>query len=186
MRPSRTIAVPLAAAVVLLASCLSAPPQPALPTGGGAPGSAIPTAVASSVSSSTSPSRTRDFASLDACSILTRKDAETLIGSTLTEPLRNNSRDDASCVYPGDPNGPTAQVEIWLGQGAKKQLDIERSLDHEFTPVKGIGDEAWQEPSWIFARSGPDWLSVHVVSLSDESSFVTPLQTAMTTALSRF
>jgi hypothetical protein len=127
-----------------------------------------------------------DIASLDACTILTREDAETLIGTALTDPLQVATSDVSSCTYPGDPNGPTAQVEIYIGPGAGKQLEIERdTLEHPFTEPASIGDEAWQEDYQIFARTGETWVSIRLVVLEDAAGYVTPLQTAMTAALAR-
>lgn len=100
-------------------------------------------------------------------------------------PSQRTSRSDSERTSRSDPNGPTAQVEIYIGPGAKKQLDIDRQLEHEFTEVAGLGDEAWQEPGMIFARTGQDWVSIRVVTLSDPAAFVTPLQSAMRVALGR-
>lgn len=127
-----------------------------------------------------------DIASLDACTILTRADAETLIGTALTEPMSAATADVSSCIYPGDPNGPTAQVEIYVGPGAKQQLEIDRDqLQHPFIEVSGLGDEAWQEDGMIFARTGTTWVSIRLVSIDDPAAFTAPLQSAMTVALSR-
>jgi hypothetical protein len=125
-----------------------------------------------------------DTSKLDACTILPQPDAETLIGTTLIDPLKVSTSDVASCTYQSDPNGPVGQVEIYVGDGAKQQLDIDKDkLQHAFTQPSGLGDEAWQEDEMIWARSGPTWVSIRIVSLDDAAAFVQPLQTAMTTAL---
>lgn len=160
---------------VMLTACSSSPQRPA---DAGNAGAIDPTGTAASSAPATK------AAQLDACTVLTKADAETLIGTALTDPLTASNSDVSSCTYPGDPNGPTAQVEIFIGDGAKQQLLIDRdNLGHSFTQPTGLGDEAWQEDDMIWARSGTTWVSIGLVSLDDASQFVTPLQTAMTTAL---
>ena len=125
-----------------------------------------------------------DVSTLDACTVLPQADAEALAGTTLTEPLKVATSDVSSCTYPGDPNGPTAQVEIYVGDGAKKQLDIDKdTLGHSFTQPSGVGDEAWLEDGEIWARSGTTWVSIRVIRLDDMSLYAAALQTAMVAAL---
>ncbi len=170
------LATAMLAVAVLLAACSMSPKLPANAGNGGA---VEPTAAASTPAAV-------DISKLDACTVLTQSDAETLIGTKLTAPLPASNSDVSSCTYPGDPNGPTAQVAIFLGDGAKQQLDIDKdNLGHAFTQPSGLGDEAWQEDDMIFARAGTTWVSIQIVSLDDASQFVTPLQTAMATALGR-
>lgn len=175
--PFRALAtVPVLAVAVLLVSCSA---SPKLPANAGDAGAVNPSATPSSA-------RPVDVTKLDACTILTQADAETLIGTKLTEPQRASNSDVASCTYPGDPNGPTAQVEIYIGDGAKQQLDIDKDkLQHAFTQPAGLGDEAWQEDGMIWARTGSTWVSIRIVTLDDAAGFVVPLQTAMATALGR-
>lgn len=182
MTPLRTLApLPLLAACLLLAACSSPAPAQGPPSDAGDPG----TVDVDDTPTVDGPHRL-DIASVDACQILTRPDAEALIGVSLTEPLSEATSDVSSCTYPGDPNGPTGQVEIYIGPGAKQQLDIDRDqLGHAFTEAPGIGDEAWQEDSMIFARTGDDWISIRLVSLDDPAIFVAPLQSAMSLAVGR-
>jgi len=182
MHPVRPVLAAAAAAAVLLLSACSSPTTAARPSDAGDAGVVESTAP---TPTPTTPPRI-DIASLDACTLLTAADAESLIGTTLTDPMRAATSDVSSCTYPGDPNGPTAQVEVYVGPGAKKQLDTDKdTLQHAFTAVSGVGDEAWQEEGMIFARTGTTWASVRVVTLDDPAGFVTPLQTAMTTVLGR-
>lgn len=178
---SRTIvAVPVLVAALLLGACSASPP-PDLPEDAGDAGEVDP----SSTPSNAEPDGI-DIASLDACTILTQEDAETLIGTELTDPLSAATSDVSSCTYPGDPNGPSAQVEIYIGPGAKQQLDIDKDqLAHPFTEPTGIGDEAWQEDWMIFARTGDTWVSIRIVTSEEAAASLVPLQTAMTTALGR-
>jgi hypothetical protein len=65
--------------------------------------------------------------------------------------------------------GPTAQVNVYIGDGAKKTLDIDRGLNHVFTPVSGIGDECVEETGGIFFRKGDVWAQISIVVLSDKT-----------------
>jgi len=176
LRPIGTL-LALAASALMLVGC-SAPTSNA-PHDAGNGGAVKPTA---------SPSKPAaiDVSKIDACEILPQSDAETLIGSALTDPLTASNSDVASCTYPGDPNGPTAQVEIYIGAGAKQQLAIDRDkLQHAFTQPSGVGDEAWAEDDMIWARTGTTWVSIRVVSLNDASTFAQPLQDAMKAVIGR-
>jgi hypothetical protein len=76
-----------------------------------------------------------------------------------------------SCTYAGDPSKSVAEVELFLGAGAKKSLDIDRdNLQHEFTSVPGLGDEAYAESGNVFVRRGTLWVQLRAVTLelSDE------------------
>jgi hypothetical protein len=172
-RLTRAAVLPALAAIVLLAGCAS----PALPANAGDGG------VVSHSPAPTAPAKI-DLSKIDACTVLTQSESETLIGTKLTAPIRASNPDVSSCTYPGDPNGPTAQVEIYIGDGAKQQLAIDKDkLKHPFTQPTGLGDEAWQEDEMIWARTSSTWISIRVVSLDDASQFTTPLQTAMAEAL---
>lgn len=165
-------------ATALLAACSTGSPK--LPKDAGDAGEVQPSSAAAS-----SPAAI-DISQLDACAILPQADAETLIGTKLTDPLTASNSDVASCTYPGDPSGPTAQVEIYIGDGAKQQLDIDKDkLQHAFTQPTGLGDEAWLEDDMIWARTGDTWASIRLVSLDDAARFNQPLQDAMAGVLSR-
>jgi hypothetical protein len=140
------------------------------------------------VKQSASPSKAAaaplDTSKFNACTLLPMADAETLVSNKVIAPIVVSTSDVASCTYQGDPNGPLGQVEVYVGDGAKQQLAIDKDeLKHTFIQPPGIGDEAWQEEGWIFARKGTTWVSIRIVVLRDSALFVTPLQTAMTTAL---
>jgi Protein of unknown function (DUF3558) len=166
----------LALATALLAGCSAGGATPKDAGDGG------------TVKQSTSPSKTAvaplDTSKFDACTLLPTADAETLVSNKVIAPIKVSTGDVASCTYQGDPNGPLGQVEIYVGDGAKQQLTIDRdNLRHTFTQPTGLGDEAWQEEGWIWSRKGTTWISIRIVVLRDSSLFVTPLQTAMATAL---
>jgi hypothetical protein len=140
--------------------------------------SAPPTAAASAV-----PSSSVVFSATPMphpCSLLTLDEAETLAGTKLNPGIESGSEGAPTlCQYTGDPSGPTAQVEIIIGDGAKKELDIDRdTLGHKFTSVPGIGDEADQEDGNIFVRKGNFWADINLVLLNDPAQDVKPMQTA--------
>jgi hypothetical protein len=106
----------------------------------------------------------------DPCSLLTQDEADTLAGVKLGAPMP--SGDPTSlCVWPTPTEGSVAQVEVGVGDGAKKFLDIDKdTLGHTFTQVSGLGDEAWQESGTIFVRTGTLWFSLHLVKLDSSTN----------------
>ena len=48
---------------------------------------------------------------LDACALVPKAQAEAVIATKLQDGTRVSNSDVNSCTYPGDPSGPTAQVE---------------------------------------------------------------------------
>ena len=99
------------------------------------------------------------------------------MGTQLQDGVRVNNSDGTTCTYSGDPNGPTAQVEVYVGDGAKKFYDDDNTvLHHAFIDVSGIGDEAHQEDYTLFFRKGSIWVALHLVSLDDTSTFTERLQ----------
>ncbi|MFB6985189.1 DUF3558 family protein [Streptomyces sp. NPDC056304] len=111
-------------------------------------------------------------AAVDSCTLVTKQEAEKLAGTALdaATPVRE------TCTYTGPVTGPTAQVEIFVGDGAKKYLDIERDLGHTLRPLAGIGDEAYAEDEAVFLRRSDRWVSIRLVRLNDPAENRTPLQ----------
>jgi hypothetical protein len=114
----------------------------------------------------------------DPCVIVTLEDAETLAGTPLDpgvgSPPENDTR---SCTYTGPVTGPTAQVEFYVGPGAKKALGVDRDLGHTITAVAGLGDEAYAEDDSIFWRQFGTWYWIRLVLLNDPAENVQPLET---------
>ncbi|WP_147376232.1 hypothetical protein [Micromonospora radicis] len=112
-------------------------------------------------------------AALDPCLLVTRQEAEELARTPLNDarPARN------SCTYTGPVSGPTAQVEVYVGDGARKQLDVQRALGHELTVLPGIGDESylWAKGRMVFVSSAQRWVSVRLVRLDDPARNRGPL-----------
>ncbi|RKN50876.1 DUF3558 domain-containing protein [Micromonospora endolithica] len=107
----------------------------------------------------------------DPCTLLTDEEAERLAGTPLRAPVLARQ----TCTRTGPVTGPTAQVEVFVGDGAKKFLDIQRGLGHELRSVPGIGDECLADESVIFVRRGEVWASVRLVRLIDPARKAEPL-----------
>ena len=117
---------------------------------------------------------------VEPCDLLTRAEAERLAGTPLQAGVAAGSDGTHTlCQYTGPTSGPTAQVEIFVGDGAKKMLDIDKdTLQHAFTTVAGIGDLCLQEDGNIFVRKNGRWASINLVLLDDPGADVKPLQVA--------
>jgi len=116
-------------------------------------------------------------AALDACALVTKAQAEAAIGTKLQTATQVSNSDVDSCTYPGDPTGPTAQVEVFVGAGAKKFYDDDNNvLHHTFTDVPGVGDESHEEDYTLFFRKGSTWVALRLTSLDDFSTFKTRLE----------
>ncbi len=100
-----------------------------------------------------------------------KEDAEKLAGTRLEDavPVRE------TCTYTGPTSGPLAQVEVYVGDGAKKILDVDRDLDHEFETLSGIGDEAYLEDGAVFFQSAGVWVAIRLVRLDDPAKYDKPL-----------
>jgi hypothetical protein len=117
-----------------------------------------------------------------ACDLVTQAEAETLAGTPLDPPLAVKE----TCTYTGPVTGPTAQVEVFVGDGAKKFYDTDRdTLQHEFTPVPGVGDEAYVEENTIFLQKNGTWVSIRLVLLNDPAENKVPLETLAKTVADR-
>ena len=120
----------------------------------------------------TAPTATTAPAKLDSCALVPLARAEALIGTKLQPGLHVSTTDIDSCTYPGDPTGPTAQVEVFIGAGAKTYYDDDNNvLHHTFTNVPGLGDESHEEDYTLFFRKGTIWVALRVTSLDDWSTF---------------
>jgi hypothetical protein len=107
-----------------------------------------------------------------ACQLVTKPEAETVMGTTLLDGTPVANPDINSCTYAGDPNGPTAQFEVYVSPGAKKFYDDDHDvLQHTFADLPGVGDEAHEEDFNIFFRKGTNWAALRITSLDDWSIF---------------
>ncbi|MEV0729530.1 hypothetical protein [Polymorphospora sp. NPDC050346] len=117
----------------------------------------------------------------DPCALLPKPEAETLADAKLEDPVPIRE----TCTYTGAPTGPTAQVEVYVGDGAKKMLDIDRELGHEFTALSGIGDEAHLENGTVFFSKGGVWVAIRLVRLTDDAENNKRLEQAARSAAGR-
>ncbi|MFS8477992.1 MAG: DUF3558 family protein [Micromonosporaceae bacterium] len=119
---------------------------------------------------------------VDPCALVTKQEAEALAGTPLEDAVASPGR----CAYTGPVTGPTAQVEVYVGPGAKKQLDIDRELGKELRPLPGIGDEAYIEDFTVFFVKSGLWVSIRLVRLEDPTAYDQPLRDLAQTAAGRF
>ena len=134
--------------------------------------SAATSAKSSSDTADSAPSTTL---AADPCKLVTDAEATALAGTALASGLKSGASDDMSCTWVGDPNGPTAQVELFVGLGAKKFLDVDRSLDHQFTTLPDVGDEAYLEDFTLFFRTGTRWNALRLTRLDDFAAYRQPM-----------
>ncbi|NUR27687.1 MAG: DUF3558 family protein [Catenulispora sp.] len=141
-------------------------------------------------SSSSSPTADPDpVAGADPCTLVTRAEAQKLVGTAVDDAVRAGQETDSpSCTYTGPTSGPTAQVEVHTGPGAKKYYDLERDgLSHAMQAAPGIGDEAWTDKDdlSIFVRKGDAWFVIHIVVLDEPDKFIPRLRDAAKVAVTR-
>ncbi|GAA1848710.1 DUF3558 family protein [Asanoa iriomotensis] len=160
----------LVTAVALLAGC-----------GGEEPATVGAVATEAAPTEAAAPTEEAPAALPNACELITQDDAEKLAGTKLDPAVESSE----SCSYTGPVTGPTAQVEIYVGDGAKKFLDIDRELKHEFTELSGIGDEAHLEDGTVFYAKGGVWVAIRLVLLVDPAQTRKPLEEAARTAAGR-
>lgn len=113
---------------------------------------------------------------IDPCSLVTQDEVDAVGGTPLDPGIPAGEPSPYTCMWSGPVTGPVAQVEIYLGDNAKKILDIDRdTLEHEFTAVPEVADEAWLEENAIFFRKGTLWVAVRLVRLNDPAENVAAL-----------
>jgi len=118
----------------------------------------------------------------DACALLLPDEAALLAATQLDPPTQS----DGICTYTAPVTGPLAQVEIYVGPGALKILEIDRDvLGHQFAEVTGIGDEAVAEDGAIFVRVADTWLALRYVTLDEPTAIAGRLEDAARTAAGR-
>jgi hypothetical protein len=102
---------------------------------------------------------------VDPCTLITQEEADQAAGLKLQTPDPPGAP-RTRCVWATPHLGPVAQLEIDVGDGAKKQYDIDNTvLKHDFTRVPDLGDEAYAEFGAIFFRKGDTWISLHLLRL---------------------
>jgi hypothetical protein len=168
--------------LLLVPAVLACAAQPSAPTTpSAAPTAAAPTSAPSSFGATPSGLGPE----VDPCRLVTKADAEQLAGTPLN-PAVEIKGDSPTCTYSGPVTGPLAQVEVYVGDGAKKILDIDRQLHHTLTAIQGIGDEAFEEDGAIFLRKSDRWVAIRLVLLKDPKLSREPLRRLARTVATRF
>lgn len=105
---------------------------------------------------------------IDPCSLISQSEANALAGAPLGAGIASGNPVPTECMWTAPPTASVGQVQIDVGDGAKKSYDIDHdALKHDFTTVPGLGDEAYAESDAIFFRSGTTWVAIHLVLLND-------------------
>jgi hypothetical protein len=128
------------------------------------------------VDSSTPTPVVAEPASLNPCELVPQADAESLADTPLEAGNLIDNGNYATCTYLGPVTGPTAQVEVYIGDAVQKALDINRGLGHDFVTLDGVGDEAYLEDFNVYVRKGANWGWVRLVRLEDPEGFNKPLE----------
>ncbi|MCO1614622.1 hypothetical protein EAD96_14785 [Micromonospora sp. BL1] len=179
MRSRRLVALALTATLLTApAGCGDDEPPAA---GGAPPGAGAPVAEPTGEAPAEPSAGPVDDAAPQACTLVSKADAERLAGTALDEPVVAGQ----SCTYTGPVTGPTAQVEVFVGEGAKKYLDIERQLGHEIRELAGTADEALLTAEAFFLRKGELWVAVRLVRLNDPQENRAPLERLARTVAGR-
>ncbi|RIV39802.1 DUF3558 domain-containing protein [Micromonospora radicis] len=152
-----------AVAVAALAACGGAEPA-------AAPPAPVETTVTEPATEPTEAAEPTPAAQLQACALVTKEEAEKLAGTPLEDPTPSGQNQE-SCWYTGPVSGPTAQVEVHVGDGAKKFYEIDRDLGHEFETLTGIGDEAYLEDGTVFVSVAGVWVAIRLVRLDDMARY---------------
>ncbi len=118
---------------------------------------------------------------VDVCAMFSKAEAEKLAGMKLGAGVAA----PGTCSYTSAPSGATAQVSVFIGDGAKQTLDTDRNLEHVFETLKGVGEEAYLENSTIFVRVGQTWGEISLLRFNEDAANRTPLIAAATRLASR-
>lgn len=101
-------------------------------------------------------------AKMDPCSLVTQQEADAIAGTHLMPKVRA----EQLCTFPTPTTGTTAQLEVYVGDGAQKYYEIDHTnLGHKFTDVPGVGDEAHLEDGAIFFRAKGTWAGLRLLRL---------------------
>ncbi|MDQ7904980.1 hypothetical protein RB614_10645 [Phytohabitans sp. ZYX-F-186] len=121
---------------------------------------------------------------VDPCALVSKAEAEALAGLKMQDAVRAPE----SCSYTTPPTGTTGQVEVYIGDGAKKQYDIELQLGHELAPLSGAGDEAYTyvDGLTVYVNKGGVWTSLHLVRIDDPAKFRARLEELARTMSTRY
>ena len=114
---------------------------------------------------------------VDPCALLTLDDAQRIAGTPLNPATASGvGNPTVSCTYMAPVTGPIAQVEFYIGPGAKKALDIDRDLKHPIAPVADLGSEAYSEPVSVFWQQKGTWFWIRLVRLDAAGQSTAPVE----------
>ncbi len=132
------------------------------------PSQSVPTGDAE-LTGAAAPPPTSTAALPNPCTLLPLADATKLAGTKLLAPTTAGAPGRPSaCQYDGPTTGPEAQVDVFVGDGAKQQLHIDRdNLHHKFFTVRGVGDQCLQEDDNAFVLKNGLYASINLVRLND-------------------
>jgi hypothetical protein len=114
----------------------------------------------------------------DPCVLVTQQEAGAVAGRDVLPPeAAAAGTESPTCTFPTQVTGSIAQLEVLLGPGAQKFLEIDRdTLGHDYTDVADIGHEAHQEDGVLFFRVDRVWVALRLTTLNDDPTQATRLQ----------
>lgn len=185
-RPARallgTVTAVLLAATIAACSREGQEPPPAA----GATGSPVVPVVSPTAVPATPPGPTIDLAAIDPCELVTKAEAEAILGLGVDDPHRNDLPETRSCTYYAPPTGPVGKVDVFVGQGAENVLNFNRDLlNHDFTEVADVADEAYEKPYEFYFRKADVWVVIAVVRIVPAEEIQDRLEKAARTAATR-
>lgn len=142
---------------------------------------ATPPAAATTVATAPSSAPPATEGSADPCGLVSPQEAQQLAGTPLLSPAAV----DETCTYAAPPNGPTAQVEVRVGQTALAYYTAERATGHEMQPLSGVGDQAFIWDYAVFVAKGAKRVSINLVRGNDPAENRGPLENLARTVAAR-
>jgi hypothetical protein len=113
------------------------------------------------------------------CTLVTKAEADAIAGTTLMPAARA----EGLCTFATPTSGSTAQLEVYVGDGAKKFYDIDKiSLGHPFKDVPNVGDEAHLEDGAIFVATHNTWFGLRLLRLDSTDTGPALIELARTAA----
>lgn len=123
---------------------------------------------------------------IDPCTLVTREEAEAIVRASLLEARPANlGSERPSCTYGADPAGTTAQVQIFLGEGAESLIATHRRLGGDLIEVEELGDGAFLRHSTLHFHSAGIPVVLSVVRLVDAKTLHAPMIDAARTIVQR-
>ncbi|MCK9902345.1 DUF3558 domain-containing protein [Frankia sp. Cpl3] len=149
----------------------SSPPSATESAGAAAGGNAGAGAAAGDGSTTALPAASPG-GTVNPCGVISQPEAEQLAGTALA----SAEAVDETCTYVAPPNGPTAQVEVRVGQTAQNYYAAERGTGHQLRPLPGVGDEAFIGDYAVFVTQDGFSVSVSLVRSNDPAENRGPLE----------